>query len=183
MLGGGFPPKPNRASRRNQKNPFVTKFFMVITKEKSMPTFASVVKSNSNENRVAIEDTGKRNKSIFEAELVEDINFASDSPEILESVEMVKEIGYYDVLGVSHMAPETEIKKSYYMKARLVHPDKNPNDPQVAENFQALGEAYQVLSDPPQWASYDAHGKVGVSMETLIDPTSHLCYVVWKRVI
>jgi curved DNA-binding protein CbpA len=59
-------------------------------------------------------------------EVVEDINFASNSPKILEFVE----ISYYDVLGVSHTTREIEIKKSYYMKARLVHPDKNPNDPQ-----------------------------------------------------
>jgi curved DNA-binding protein CbpA len=72
---------------------------------------------------------------------------------------MVVDTAYYDALGVKPDATELEIKKAYRKLAITTHPDKNPGDESAHARFQAVGEAYQVLSNKDTRAAYDKYGK------------------------
>ncbi|QSS50658.1 DnaJ domain-containing protein [Histoplasma capsulatum var. duboisii H88] len=72
---------------------------------------------------------------------------------------MVADTAYYDVLGVPTNATEIQIKKAYRKLAITTHPDKNPGDETAHERFQAIGEAYQVLSNEQLRKQYDKFGK------------------------
>ncbi|MCL6516344.1 molecular chaperone DnaJ [Alicyclobacillus sp.] len=65
---------------------------------------------------------------------------------------------YYEVLGVSRSASADEIKRAYRKLARQYHPDVNKEDPNAAEKFKEINEAYEVLSDPQKRAHYDQFG-------------------------
>jgi hypothetical protein len=75
----------------------------------------------------------------------------------------VRDNSYYQILGVSSDASSKEIKRSYYRKAKDVHPDKNPDDEDAAEKFLALHTAYQTLMDEQARAAYDLFGNKGTT--------------------
>ncbi|KAL9955057.1 hypothetical protein ACROYT_G042661 [Oculina patagonica] len=51
----------------------------------------------------------------------------------------------YELLGLPTNATEEEVRKAYKQKARECHPDKNPDDPQATEKFQALRQGYERI--------------------------------------
>jgi molecular chaperone DnaJ len=69
---------------------------------------------------------------------------------------------YYSVLGVPRDASEDQIKKAYRKLALELHPDRN-KDPEAANRFKEVNEAYAVLGDPEKRKQYDAYGPEGFS--------------------
>jgi molecular chaperone DnaJ len=65
---------------------------------------------------------------------------------------------YYEILGITQIAAEDEIKRAYRRLAIELHPDKNPNDPRAEERFKQASQAYAVLSDPERRRRYDRLG-------------------------
>lgn len=65
---------------------------------------------------------------------------------------------YYEVLGVSKTAGDSELKKAYRQLAKRYHPDTNPGDKEAEAKFKEASEAYAVLSDAEKRKQYDQFG-------------------------
>jgi molecular chaperone DnaJ len=68
---------------------------------------------------------------------------------------------YYEILGVSRDAGDSEVKSAYRKLALKFHPDRNKEEG-AAERFKESAEAYAVLSDSKKRQMYDQYGHAGV---------------------
>jgi DnaJ family protein B protein 4 len=67
---------------------------------------------------------------------------------------------FYNELGVSKDASESDIKKAFRSLSLKYHPDRNPSE-DATSKFQAINEAYETLSDSEKRQQYDMQSQFG----------------------
>jgi DnaJ-class molecular chaperone len=92
---------------------------------------------------------------------------------VLKIHEVLDQLDYYRLLGVTPTARIPEIKKAFYAIAAKFHPDRNRDADEVVrqaiyEIFKRLNEGYGVLCDYEKRRAYDgglAEGKVRLELD------------------
>ncbi len=81
----------------------------------------------------------------------------------------------YAVLGVARNASQDAIKKAYRKLAKELHPDVNPGDSAVEQQFKEVSAAYHLLSDAEKRAQFD-RGEINADGTPRYDSAFHRAY-------
>ncbi|MFO7687473.1 MAG: DnaJ domain-containing protein [Desulfobacterales bacterium] len=65
-------------------------------------------------------------------------------------------VDYYRLLGIDENASPQGLKDAYRKMAYRFHPDRNPDNPEAAEQMKRINEAYAVLADTNKRRDYDS---------------------------
>ncbi|GAB0094482.1 dnaJ homolog subfamily B member 12 [Sergentomyia squamirostris] len=121
------------------------------------------LKGQNKENRPGTEGTTgaynrheKKSAPKTESSKPAEPEYTSDQLEAVKKIKKCKD--YYEVLGVTKEATDSEIKKAYKKLALQLHPDKN-KAPGSVEAFKAVGNAAAILTDAEKRKSYDLYGE------------------------
>ncbi len=67
----------------------------------------------------------------------------------------MKYTDFYTLLDVPAEASSQDIRRAYRQQAKRYHPDTHPGDLKAEQQFKAIKEAYEVLSDPEKRLRFD----------------------------
>jgi DnaJ-class molecular chaperone len=80
--------------------------------------------------------------------------------EISALVRIIDELDYYQILHLEQGATQSQVKRAYFVTARVFHPDANrhlgePLRGECSHISKRVTEAYCILRDPRRRAAYD----------------------------
>ncbi|EFA01075.2 dnaJ homolog subfamily B member 14 [Tribolium castaneum] len=107
------------------------------------------------ETKAETEQPRKRNVAPRTEEVKKAPEYTQEQLEAVKKINKCKD--FYEILGVSKDATDSEIKKAYKKLALQFHPDKN-KCPGAAEAFKKIGNAVAILTDVEKRKQYDQFG-------------------------
>ncbi|PSN33465.1 DnaJ subfamily C member 9 [Blattella germanica] len=77
----------------------------------------------------------------------------------------------YDVLNISRVANEKQVRKAYHKLSLQVHPDRVEESEKVeaTEKFKVLGKIHSILSDKEKKAIYDETGDFDEESDEMVE--------------
>ena len=80
-----------------------------------------------------------------------------------------EKIDLYKLLNINKTSTKEEIRKNFRKLVLIIHPDKNPNDPNASEKFRNLKNAYKILMNDEKRKIYDETGEYDENEDGTID--------------
>ena len=80
-----------------------------------------------------------------------------------------EKIDLYKLLNINKTSTKEEIRKNFRKLVLIIHPDKNPNDPNASEKFRNLNNAYKILMNDEKRKIYDETGEYDENEDGTID--------------
>ncbi|KAK2852937.1 hypothetical protein Q7C36_008138 [Tachysurus vachellii] len=71
---------------------------------------------------------------------------------------------YYGLLGCNELSTTEQIMAEYKVRALSCHPDKQPENPEAAQDFQKLQQAKEILTDETKRKKYDYWLRSGITV-------------------